>query len=408
MGNKMAMGKRLGVILAVALVAVVSLAACGPAPAGPVEGRKVVEIGYISPATGYAASAEQVVLAAFEDYFRYFNEEGTIPGVTLRLSWVDTQTQMPQAISAYVRFVERGVPLIFTNQTNALATFKLKAAKDEVPVITASTTADLVYPPGWLYSLAPTYAEQFAAWADYIMANWKEERPPRVAFMIADTEWGRLPVEEGTKYAQSIGIEMLPVAFTPFVTLDATTQLIRLSDQEADFVYIQGLTQTVGPVLRDAERMDLLGKMQFGGSGHSMGDALSQMAGPAAEGFTGARTAAWLDETDVPGVKLYIDNQMKYHGKVLRAPEYTTSWPAAAVVCETVRRAIEEVGYENLDRPAVKEVLDNMRDFDVYGIWKVSYTPEDHRGTSAAAVYEIRDGKIIRVSDWRDMPMLIP
>jgi branched-chain amino acid transport system substrate-binding protein len=240
------------------------------------------------------------------------------------------------------------------------------------------------------------------------MANWKEERPPRVAFMIADTEWGRLPLEQGTKYARSIGIEMLPPVFVPFVTLDATTQLLRLSGQEADFAFIQGLLQTTGPVLRDAERLDLLDKIQFGGSGHSMGDALIQMAGPAAEGFTGARTAAWLDETDVPGVKLYIDNQMKYHGKVLRAPEYTTSWPAAAVVCETVRRAIEEVGYENLDRPAVKAVLDNMKDFDVYGIWKVSYTSEDHRGTSAAAVYEIRDGKIIRVSDWRDMPMLIP
>jgi len=240
------------------------------------------------------------------------------------------------------------------------------------------------------------------------MDNWKEERPPRVGLIIADTEWGRLIIEQGTKYAESIGIEMLPPAFVPFVTLDASTQLIRLSDQEADFAFIQGLTQTSGPVLRDAERLDLSDKIQFGGSGHGMGDALVAQAGAAAEGFTGPRTAAWFDETDVPGVKLYIDNQMKYHGKVLRAPEYTTSWPAAVVVYETIRRAIEEVGYENLDRPAAKAVLDNMKDFDVYGIWKVSYTPEDHRGTSAAAVYEIRDGKIIRVSDWKDMPMLIP
>jgi len=163
MKSRMAKGKMLRTILAIALAALLVVTACAPAPTGPAEGKKVVEIAYISPATGYAASAEQVVLAAFEDYFRYFNEEGTIPGVTLDLNWVDTQTMMPQAVSAYARFVERGVPLIFTNQTNALATFKAKAAKDEVPVMTASTTAGLVYPPGWLYSLAPTYAEQFAA-----------------------------------------------------------------------------------------------------------------------------------------------------------------------------------------------------------------------------------------------------
>jgi branched-chain amino acid transport system substrate-binding protein len=96
---------------------------------------------------------------------------------------------------------------------------------------------------------------------------------------------------------------------------------------------------------------------------------------------------------------------MKYHGKMEREGEYFYGWVSTAVICEAMRRAIENVGYENLDGPAIKEALDGMQDFDVYGLASITYKPGDHRGTTRMAVYEARGGKIVRLSDWQEAPL---
>jgi len=102
------------------------------------------------------------------------------------------------------------------------------------------------------------------------------------------------------------------------------------------------------------------------------------------------------------------DVQTKYHGKVLMEEEYVVGWAEIAVTCEAIRRAVAEVGYENVSGPAIKEAFDSIRDFDVYGLVNISYTLEDHRGSTKAALYQVRGEKIVRATDWRDAPMLMP
>ena len=76
---------------------------------------------------------------------------------------------------------------------------------------------------------------------------------------------------------------------------------------------------------------------------------------------------------------------------------------------EAIRIAIEEVGYENLDGRAVKEAMYGIKDFDPHGTGKkVTYTPEDHRGSPVIRIYEVQGGEVVPVTDWRDAPMLVP
>jgi ABC-type branched-subunit amino acid transport system substrate-binding protein len=143
--------------------------------------------------------------------------------------------------------------------------FKPLAEKDQLPYITLAISEKAIYPPGWLYSTYPTDAERFAVWCDFIMENWQNERPPWVAFIGPDSEYGRDPEVQGTKYAESIGIEMLPMEFVPYVPLDFTTQLLRVSERGADFVYITSVWSTALPVRKDAQRLGLMGQITFGG-----------------------------------------------------------------------------------------------------------------------------------------------
>ena len=76
-------------------------------------------------------------------------------------------------------------------------------------------------------------------------------------------------------------------------------------------------------------------------------------------------------------------------------------------MCEAARRTVERVGIDNVTGAAIKDSLDSMGDFDLQGIATVNYTNGERRGTRTVAVYEIQDGKIVRVSDWMTAPILV-
>jgi branched-chain amino acid transport system substrate-binding protein len=410
MKSRMVKGKRLGIaILAIALAALLLATACAPTPTAPAE-KKVAEIAESTCLTGGAAASEQMGLRARSDYIKYFNEEIGLPGGgTVKHFVMDSDLDTARFIAQYRRFVDRGVPLIFTDFTGGAESVKSTLEKDEMPLFTGAVTGTLVYPPGWVYCPFSTFGEASAVAVDYFLENWEGGRPPRIAYIVSDSPWGRECAEEGVKYAKSIGIEVLPTEITSHVILDSTPNLLRLKGEGVDFIYLQQLMGGFAPILRDAERLGLLGEIQFAGNElGSGGEAMIKMAGIASEGLLMPTWFPWLDETEIPGIKTLIDFEMRHYGHVIRDPTLVGGWIHAAIMCEAVKRAVEEVGYENLDGSAVKRAFDGMKDVDIEGLAKVTYTAEERRGSRMVAVYQIRGGEKVRVSDWRESPILMP
>ncbi len=387
-------GKGLGV-LAVALTALLLVTACAPPTTPPVGEKKVVEIGEIEPLTGGGGTAVQPAFEAFQAYVKYFNEENGIPGVTVKVAWRDYGTVPTRFISAYRTLVDRGVPVIYTNTPSALEGIKPQLEKDQMPLVLGGVAGFTVYPPGWIFAVWSTPGEAASAVLDYFMQNWKEERPPRLQLFIMEGVYGREPVEEMTKYAESIGFEVLPLEVSGFVVIDAVPQLLRIQERGADLVYLNQIITGAGPILRDAERLGLEDKMQFSGNEFIQGEPLIKYAPVAAEGFLAPRSLPWVDATEIPGVKTMTDRQLKWHGE----PVYMSGWVYGTIMCEVVRRAVEEVGYENVDGPAVKRVLESMKDFDVDGMVKITWGPEDRRGSQSQALYQVQGGKVVRITD---------
>jgi branched-chain amino acid transport system substrate-binding protein len=239
------------------------------------------------------------------------------------------------------------------------------------------------------------------------MENWKEARPPRVGVMGGDTAYGRALDVMGSAYAESVGIEMLPMEFVPYVPLDTTPQLLRMKKANPDYIHISSFAITALAVLRDAQRLGLMGEIQFAGYETSQCELLLEVLGPDAEGYLAARTGPWGGE-DVEGLKLCHDLQMKYHGNIISQGDQAVNIRLISVICEALRRAIEEVGYENLDGAAAKVALDSIKDFDPLGVGSTTYTPEDHEGSHRIRIYQVQGGEVVPVSDWREAPMLVP
>lgn len=133
-----------------------------------------------------------------------------------------------------------------------------------------------------------------------------------------------------------------------------------------------------------------------------------KQVGASAEGYTSPRTGPWYDETEIPGLKLMQDLRLKYGRPFDFAGDDHNGLVTMMVACEAVKRALEQVGYENIDGVAIKGALDSFKDFDCDGIKQITYTPEDHRGWNKARIYQVQGGEVVPVSDWKETPMIVP
>jgi len=390
-----------GIVVAVSL----PLAACAPGPALPVE-QKAVEIACIATLTGPTATSGQINTMAMQDYIDLFNEREGIPEVTVKLLWADSGLEIARFASAYRRFVQRGVPIYYSDDTINMWKLRPEIEKNETPFLTWVGASTVLVPPGWIFGFNPMFSETFTAVLDYFNDNWKEDRPPRVLFAGGENFLGRGAADECAPYVEQIGMEMLPFEMVPFVVLDATPMLLRARETGADLVILGNTVPATGAILNDADRLGLTQTIQFAGAEFTLGQTLVDMVGPALEGYIAPRTTPLYDDSDVPGIQMIIDAQIERHGKVERQPEYINGWLGGAVMCEVLNRAIDDVGLEELDGVAVKREYESLKDFDVDGIIKVTYGPERRRGTLMVSTYMVQGGEMVRVSDWREVPIL--
>jgi ABC-type branched-chain amino acid transport systems, periplasmic component len=198
---------------------------------------------------------------------------------------------------------------------------------------------------------------------------------------------------------------VLPFEVGSHVIVDASTQLLRIQDGEADLVYIQHIFTGIGPILRDAQRLGLTGETQF--ATWMFAQSVLDMAPMGSEGLIFQTNLPWFDEAEIPGVRTFLDKQVEYHGKVVEDGAIMMGWVYGALTCEAVKLAIEEVGYENIDGPAMRRALESM-DFDLDGMVRITFGPEKRRGVTKVAVYEVQGGTPVRVSDWKEAPIFEP
>ena len=133
------MGKM--VALMVALMMVFSCAALAE--------EDTIKIGGIAPLTGAVANYGLLVQNGVNTYIDEINENGGIDGKKVEIEWMDDTGDAVEATNAYNTLVSDGVVAVIgpVTTTPTLAVASL-AAKDNMPMITASATAYAVTDAG--------------------------------------------------------------------------------------------------------------------------------------------------------------------------------------------------------------------------------------------------------------------
>ena len=167
----------------------------------------------------------------------------------------------------------------------------------------------------------------------------------------------------------------------------------------ADYAYINITTTGVSIILKDAAKLGL--KTKFGSNPYGFSEALANVAKSNAEGVTGPMPHPPYG-TDVPGMKKILDfNKGKDISSPPRDAVYVRGWASALVIAEGLKRA-DQAG--QLNGEGIKKALETLNNFDLGGLaCNVTYTASDHRACTTTPIYQIKNGKLVKIKDY-DVP----
>ncbi len=382
---------------AAAALAMGSGAAWAQAATGP-----EIKVGGLFDLTGITSEVGKPYAQGVRDAVQWVNANGGVNGKRVKLVDTDYGYKIPEAVAAYKRMVSDEKVILIngwgTGDTEALKDF---INKDKIPYISASFSGHLTDPKKTPYNffVAPSYSDQLRAWLTWVKSDWKDKsRNPKVAFFYGDNAYGRAPIEAGRRFAKENGIDLVGEEIVPGNFQDATTQLLDMKQNGADYAYINITTTGVSLILRDAKKLGLATK--FGSNPYGFSETLPAVAKEAAEGVTGVVPHVPFGE-NVPGMKKLVDFHKANHPNDTHDLLYVRGWCYVLVWSEALKRA-DKAGA--LNGPGVKAALETLKDYDMGGLTSnVSYEPADHRPSTKTPIYQIQGGKLVKVAEY-DMP----
>lgn len=410
------------------LITIIPLAAQLTESAEP----KPIKVGHLGDWTGPAGRTVGPLGDAFITYLQeYVNKEkGGIPyldpktketkgKVKVEVLYADTRYELPLTKSAYREFLDKGAVVYHSTMSPALEGLKKDFKRDKVPCFASTGNDVALWPPEWIYGVRISFSEDLGFWADWILENWKENRPPRIALMYADTAFGRAVLWGGPDYAKSKKVEIVAEEPVPMMPVDMSGQLLRIKQANPDFIISNCLGSQHAVILKDMKRLGI--KIPYGTLTNTDAVELVELAGEAAEGVyflvgtyptwdESRSQTKWINEN----YRKYFKGKSGYDLEKRPYPDmlWSSGWIVGIVVEEALRLALEKVAPADLTGETVREEgINRMKNFTANGYFPrgITYYPNvDHRGNPFSILHQIKDLKDVMVTDWRKAPAILP
>ena len=366
-----------------------------------------IVIGVLDDYSGPLAGQGILYRDGLQDCIRYINEEkGGIQGHPLRAIVIDFKMDGTLALTGWNRLKNEGVPIVMSNLASAALVLHDLADKDHIPLLTSTGTYDRVFPQQESFYFATTLVMpgMYNSMCRIIDRDWAEKgetRLPKIGFDMPGM--GTLPKIFGKAARMAVekrGWEHI-FTYTSLTAADVTTQVLQMKQFGSDYLHLYDSETATVLWLKELERQDF--HPVIFGAGFLTSEEVWRSVGSLCVGTIGAQFhAAWTD-TDLPMISLLHELNAKwYPGKTWEhRGYYTRGFADTLVAVEALERAVEKVGYENLDGDAMKEAMETIRDFDPGIDFGYTWTPSEHTGMPGIRWYEwTEEGLLVPVGDW--------
>lgn len=394
-------------LLALILVVVPLIGAGCPAPEEEEVVKPItVKVGYLADLTGPYAAVGGPILDGFRDYIEMVNDRGGIDGVPVEVRWADTKADAALSTAAYERLKAEGVLCFSCMVTPIALAIKTMANEDKIPGINQTATLSIYVPPTdymWCHGFVESdYALCALYWFDTQLWDREEWGSWTLGIIAHDNPFALGGVSAMYKYADTHDIKLLKPEVVALGTLDFSTNIMRLVDAGADVIYMATLGAASGTCLKDMGDLEVPGTIEEAAtvegkivpmfSGTSYLPVQLTAAHDECAYTYGTIPYGMASEEEFAGVKECNDFMIAKYGEVIPPEEggtsYRDGWNNGKVMAAAIERALEAVGWEELNGETLVE----------YGLKGLELDP---KGTSCTISYADYEGDRVAIQTMR-------
>jgi ABC-type branched-subunit amino acid transport system substrate-binding protein len=402
--------KRAAVALLALVLAVMLLPGCG----GGGGAKTTITIGEMTDLTGPASPALIPLHYAVEDLVRYYNEEGLISGVKLRLATWDTQWNPARDIPGYDWLREQGAKLIITVPSTTALTLKSFLERDRVVVASLTTTPAVCEPPGWAFCFSNSDYDNTKTLLKWVSEHdWDYAQGIPKLGMVGEVDPSLQEVDEALKeYVQDhpgqfeyVGSFMAPIGTTLF-----SGAVEKLKD--CDFVCVTSM---------DAPRFIT----QYEGAGYHA-RFINVGGGATVRGFwadlygwetlngllTTSSSLCWDQSTPVVDLAQKLVHEFhpgKAEDIIYSGGAYPGGYQETIPILDIVKAAIQKVGAENIDGQAFYDAAVEYKTegsmWEGYPQWSFSETKRYLVDDIVLYQFSAEKKDLVKVTDW--LPLVV-
>jgi branched-chain amino acid transport system substrate-binding protein len=348
------------------------------------------------------------ICPGIQDYYELVNSKGGVEGYRIKYIEIDHEYKVPQGVEAYQTEKREGAVSIMVYGTPQVQALNQVLTEDKIPGTSPgfgiAASADGKRFP-YLFPVAATYWSQGAAAIQFAKEKLGGTLDgKKIAYVFYDNPAGRepLPVIEDLQKLEKFELRTFAVP-PPGVEMGA--QVLDIAQRyRPDFVIAHLFGRSPSLAIKEFKRVGFpLSKVMGLVWASSEHDVLAAGGWPVAEGYYTLTFAGIGDEYPVrQEIKAMYKAQGKEPSKAMDdSVMYNRGILWASVHVEAIRNALKATGGKPPTGEDVKKGFEQIQDFTLGGLVPpLKVTGEDHEGGGWVQVFQVRDGKFVKETDW--------
>ncbi|MCW0235667.1 MAG: ABC transporter substrate-binding protein [Ferrovibrio sp.] len=378
-----------------AFAAVVGLAATAEAQAVRGVSKSEVVIGQHTDLSGPAASYGVHVSNAMRLYFDRINGEGGIHGRKLRLIVEDHQYQVPRAVQAANKLINRDKIFLMagalgTPMNNAVFPDQFKAGVPNLAPLTAARSMAEPFHP-LKFQTFSSYYDHTRAGIKYLVAKNSRKK---LCTLYQDTDFGKEILEAVQDQAKAMNMPVVETATNTPIATDFTAQISKLRTAGCDLVAMGAIVRDAIVPYATARKMGWT-DVDFVSQSASFDQIVASAPGGSTEGlYVGAGTVMPYRDTASPQVAAWWD---AYKAKYNSDPNIGSVY--GHNIADLIVTALDRAG-KDLTTEKFLKALEGISGYrDIFGGPVISFGPQKHQGTTDVLFYQIQKGRFVQIAD---------
>jgi len=368
---------------------------------------KEVLIGGMCDRTGPTQINGIAICPGIQDYYELVNSKGGVEGYRIKYVEIDHEYKVPQGVEAYQKEKGDGAVAIMVYGTPQVQALNQSLTEDKIPGTSPgfgiAASADGKRFP-YLFPIAATYWSQGAAAIQFAKEKLGGLDGKKLAYLFYDNPAGRepIPIIEDLQKIEKFELRTFAVP-PPGVEMGA--QVLDIAQRyKPDFVIAHLFGRSPSLALKEFKRVGFpLSKVMGLVWASSEHDIVAAGGWPVAEGY---HTLTFAGIGDDYPVRQEIKAMYKAQGREpSKAMDDTVMYNRgilwAAVHVEAVRNALKLNGGKQPTGEDIKKGFEQIKDFTLGGLVPpLKVTDGDHEGGGWVQVFQVKDGKFVKETEW--------